>query len=44
MIAIIEILITLFIISALIALTLFFWMWAWDLFKRLTKGKTEIDP
>ena len=44
MTAIIEILIALFIISALVALTLFFWMWAWDLFKRLMKGKTEIDP
>lgn len=43
MLAIIEILLSLCVISVLTALMLFFWLWAWDLFKRLMKGDTRTN-
>ncbi len=43
MMAIIEILFALLIVSVLVALVLFFWMWAWDLWKRLRKGDTRTN-
>ena len=43
MVAVIEILFSLCVISVLVALIMFFWLWAWDLYKRLRRGDTRTE-
>jgi hypothetical protein len=43
MIAVIEILLALVVISVLTVLMMYFWLWSWDLFKALMQGDKKHD-